>query len=1339
MYRQTLRWINRALWTAALLMLLPLALYVAVGRMVVDSLESNQQQIVEQLRKRSGLELSIGKISGEWSALMPIIRIEQFVLYNPENKNEPVVMIDSAQARLDIISSLLNSRIGIGILDVEKLHLKLLEDASGGWSVKGFSAGGGSFQINRLIDSLLAIESAQWDSALISLQSAAGKTVEILASSLKLEAEDDFHRIELAMSPEGQDGNVNVLLEIEGDPRDFTDFKARGLLQLNQLNLAPLLNLSERWGFPLLRSMDLDGRLWLEKNADDPLQLWGELASDELPLAALKIEQADEVLTDVVLRVGFEVGEKQLDLHVAELSAQLADQSLSMNQWRVTIDTEKQVINLGVVDLPLSGAASFLKNLPKIPRTFVDTVSALSPGGALQNIKLTLPLSAPQNLTMQADLKNVSVASWSGAPAAHGVNGYLSADATQGRIQLDSKNFSLGFPAIYSQPLKFENASAEVAWTIAEKNVRVTSGPIYVRTANIPVTGLLDLLIPLNDTEDVRPATMGLSLGLRSADAALRNIFIPDLIVDKGLKKWLDSSIKSGRAIAGNYLYHGSIEKNANTSDRTSQLWLDIENGGLQYQADLPAVTQAKAQLYVDDQNVTAKSSTAKMFDDVELSEVNVSVSKKGVVNHLSVSGSFSGKDDAVVEVLKSGLIQKAVNGAFDSWTWRGLASGKIQVELPLSGTKKPLPADVTVDVALQEGSIFAEGVITSTDQINGVLRYQSKSGINSSGITGRWHGSPLQLTIAQQKDVVVVKADGKMSAQQMQSWLNQPVLDFVSGEVTHKTRLDISPKGTALEIKSDLAGMAINLPVPYKKIAKQKWPFVLNATLDKKQQNYTMRFERKALLQLRFNEGLPGGLLTLGDPVPRSLEDNVFQVTGYVGSTDLGIWLDWFKAYQSASDKRFTAKKPASEKSSAVKVVSTQISAANTDVAVIEPDINKMDLQVRDLLAQEVGAWGQTLRQVRIISASQNPASWVIDVEADRLAGKIIYPKTRRPLQLQLERINFPAPVVIDHSAVKVIGEEVFPPFEEDVSALLDVDFSKLIDVDAQIKNIYRGERNIGQINAQLRVAGNQLSLNNMVAGVYGLRIGATREGEPALLRWTKSGFANTVKHESEFKAQLQFENLAETLESLGYEKAIESKSGSFNVDLTWPKPLDDPDLADLSGAISVDARNGRFPDTSGGTSGVNRVLGIFNFDNLLRRLRFDFTDIYKSGVAYDRMSGEMQFDDGMMRFVRPLKIVGPGIDFRISGDLDFAIDHADMELVATLPVASNLPWFAALAGGVPLAAGAYVFTKVFENSMNNFSSVVYAIEGNWADPQVNFKHIYDSVPERKAAPVKK
>ncbi len=56
-----------------------------------------------------------------------------------------------------------------------------------------------------------------------------------------------------------------------------------------------------------------------------------------------------------------------------------------------------------------------------------------------------------------------------------------------------------------------------------------------------------------------------------------------------------------------------------------------------------------------------------------------------------------------------------------------------------------------------------------------------------------------------------------------------------------------------------------------------------------------------------------------------------------------------------------------------------------------------------------------------------------------------------------------------------------------------------------------------------------------------------------------------------------------------------------------------------------------------------------------------------------------------------------------------------------------SNLPWVAALVGGLPAAAGVYVVSKVFEEQMDSFSSAVYEISGTIQEPELTFKNIFD------------
>jgi uncharacterized protein YhdP len=65
---------------------------------------------------------------------------------------------------------------------------------------------------------------------------------------------------------------------------------------------------------------------------------------------------------------------------------------------------------------------------------------------------------------------------------------------------------------------------------------------------------------------------------------------------------------------------------------------------------------------------------------------------------------------------------------------------------------------------------------------------------------------------------------------------------------------------------------------------------------------------------------------------------------------------------------------------------------------------------------------------------------------------------------------------------------------------------------------------------------------------------------------------------------------------------------------------------------------------------------------------------------------------------------------------------------------VASNLPWVAVLTGGLPVAAGVYIASKVFEDELDRLSSAVYIIDGSLAEPDVRFDRLFDNKKEKKA-----
>ena len=216
----------------------------------------------------------------------------------------------------------------------------------------------------------------------------------------------------------------------------------------------------------------------------------------------------------------------------------------------------------------------------------------------------------------------------------------------------------------------------------------------------------------------------------------------------------------------------------------------------------------------------------------------------------------------------------------------------------------------------------------------------------------------------------------------------------------------------------------------------------------------------------------------------------------------------------------------------------------------------------------------------------------------------------------------------------------------------------------------------------------------------------------------WLRGNPART-----DFEAQLRFDEVGATLEALGYQRVLEAESGSLNVDLSWPGAPVEFDLAGASGALEIALGAGRFPEAPAGAAGALRVVSILNLVDIVQRL--SLSQMFESGIPFDSVLAEVYLHAGTIEV--PRADISGGSSFQFSGVSDVATRSLSGELVATLPVAKNLPWVAALAASLPVAAGVFVVSKIFDKQMNRLSSGVYRIEGTWDDPQVRFDRIFD------------
>src|SRR5690606_15852033 len=95
---------------------------------------------------------------------------------------------------------------------------------------------------------------------------------------------------------------------------------------------------------------------------------------------------------------------------------------------------------------------------------------------------------------------------------------------------------------------------------------------------------------------------------------------------------------------------------------------------------------------------------------------------------------------------------------------------------------------------------------------------------------------------------------------------------------------------------------------------------------------------------------------------------------------------------------------------------------------------------------------------------------------------------------------------------------------------------------------------------------------------------------------------------------------------------------------------------------------------------------------------------------------------------FEEPLVVTTPSSGMQMAGTIDLRRERLDTRLVATIPVAGNVTFYAALAAGLPAAVGIYLVSKLFKKQVDQASSVSYTIKGSWDEPKMRFDRLFES-----------
>ena len=266
-----------------------------------------------------------------------------------------------------------------------------------------------------------------------------------------------------------------------------------------------------------------------------------------------------------------------------------------------------------------------------------------------------------------------------------------------------------------------------------------------------------------------------------------------------------------------------------------------------------------------------------------------------------------------------------------------------------------------------------------------------------------------------------------------------------------------------------------------------------------------------------------------------------------------------------------------------------------------------------------------------------------------------------------------------------------------------------QLVAADVVLGRVFVGDDDYGTWRFGVRPVPEGIELHDVVAELRGLSIEATG---PAL--WSRDG-------STRFEGTVKAGDLRDVLPRWDFVASVESESFAAEGSVHWPGSPLEFDLAMLSGNASLDLVKGRFLDVEQG-AGAARILSLINFSTIVKRISFDFTDVFGPGVSFDRALARLSVVDGLARFDGPAKITGTGLRFDIEGTVDFASGALDYTLAVTPTLDASLPWYAAfLAPSNPLMAAGFLFGhQVLKDSIRRLASSEVVVRGTYDDPEV-------------------
>ncbi|WP_439133178.1 YhdP family protein [Pseudomaricurvus sp.] len=1321
-------------------LLIVTAVVVQLGRMFAPLVSENRTRLENYLTEQLGARVQIGNIQARWDSLRPELSVDQVLVTTADG--EQVLTVKHASAQLGLLLSLRDWDLRFWEVELAEVQVVFDQTPAGHWQLSGVNTPKSRSSSLDPVDAMLIGRHILFDDIHTTFNFHSGRQQEVGFTQLRLENDRHFHRLTADVDLPNQPDTVQLVYEGLGDPRDASEFHGDGYLKLDNYPLPSAVAFVSEDAAARAGIQDglVSSEIWLKTRPEQPVTLQG----------SVNFHRTTEVNPAIPVRIGGEItgqysSPKDWKLNLQGLQAFWRDQqSQSLSASLASHpDPERWEVQIPQLELAeLSRELDRFSRFPEhdIPEAVIRLVGEFGATGTVSNIHVAIPKTSPMDFVLRANLQQVSVNDWKGAPEIRQLDGYLEASSLSGFVEIDSQEgLLMHFPQVYHNAFEFERAQGVVGWTVRpeDNQAQVYSNVLNMQGQLGEASGYFYLDAPLE--RNSRPTELMLQIGLQNGHAIDHKKLVPKVVPDS-LLAWLDSSIVQGAVPSGGFLMEGYFGGGASDT-RSVQVALNVADGELSFDPRWPVLQTFSGFLEIDDTRVQGWVDEGQFLSSaLQPTYLEVGANPQGEGSLLQINGALSGDASAGLQVLTQTPIRDALGGALDEWSLKGDMKAEVQLRIPLKAGETG--SRQQVDVSLRNADLMMQSLGLDFDRLGGDLMYSDTRGLYAETLSARLWDQSLALRIASTpaSPSTPMNTDihfkGPLDFARLASWSRRPELMFIEGVVPVSGEVSVASGEIPVRIQasSDLSGASIDLPAPYGKAVSEKRSLKLDIPVARNHTSYRVNYDNLVSVNIQTAKDQPvEGLIALGQPSQLHVNDGLW-LDGAIDRLDAEQWWPVVQRYQTFAEQ-FSSGVGAGELS-AGEASTVQVSTVQTVAS------SNLNLQ----LFIEEFSWGEVELKAVQVGGGQRKQGWRIRLDDDRVKGAFFLADDGRPLNVELDYIRWPALESGSAEGADPAAEE--NGFSQKLSSVQPQDIPA---VDFSVGELSLGDKHYGRWSFQARPDQSGLVISNLLGSVNGVHVSArepksdstnqkeqtnqnsnTAQEQGASLIWRKG----RGKERTRFYGKLSGGNLANISDAWELPRMMDSKSVELDVNLLWPGNPAEVSVADLQGKMKVSVQDGRFYRSTGQASNaLLRLVGLFNFDSWIRRLQLDFSDVFKGGTPFESVAGEIQFEKGIVYLTQPMEVRNTSSVLKMGGKINLPEETLDTSLVATLPVGGNATLIAAFAGGLPAAAGVYAISKIFKKQMERVASVSYSIKGSWSDPAIEFDKLFDNKAAQQAA----